>query len=194
MPPKAKFTKQQVIQAAVDLVREKGIDAVTARELGSKLGSSARPVFTVFKNMEEVISEVSRAARNCYNAYIAQGLKEKIAFKGVGRAYIRFAANEPNLFRMLFMEENNAAISEILPVIDENYSKILQSITSGYGVGNETAVKLYRHLWIYSHGIAVMLATHACELSSEQIDEMLTEVFIALLKSHNCGGLYDLCR
>lgn len=105
MPPKAKFTKEEIIEAALAITRQDGLEAVTARELGSRLNSSARPVFTVFQNMEEVIEEVKNAARERYKEYIYEGLQEEPAFKGVGRAYIRFAVEEKRLFRLLFMSE-----------------------------------------------------------------------------------------
>lgn len=54
MPPKAKFTRSQIIQAALAIIRENGMAALSARTLGAKLGSSARPIFTVFQSMEEV--------------------------------------------------------------------------------------------------------------------------------------------
>ena len=54
MPPKPKFSKEEIIAAALDLVRAKGMEGLTARELGQRLGSSARPIFTVFSSMEEV--------------------------------------------------------------------------------------------------------------------------------------------
>ena len=54
MPPKAKFSREEIIDAAINIVREDGFDALTSRALGTKLGSSARPIFTVFQNMEEV--------------------------------------------------------------------------------------------------------------------------------------------
>ena len=58
MPPKAKFTKNEIVDAAMQIVREQGLEAVTSRELGKRLGSSACPIFTVFSNMEEVKSEI----------------------------------------------------------------------------------------------------------------------------------------
>ena len=66
MPPKAKFTREEVISAALEIVRANGEEALTARSLGEKLGSSARPVFTVFSGMEEVQSEVVSAAKAVY--------------------------------------------------------------------------------------------------------------------------------
>lgn len=181
MPPKAKFTKEEVARAALGIWRERGKSALTARELGAKLGASARPIFTLFAGMDEVIAAAERAARDVYNAYVSEGLREQIAFRGVGRAYIRFAREEASLFRILFMERHCEDIKEILPVIDENYGAILQSIISAYGVSGSAAEKLYRHLWVYSHGIASLIATGSCELSEEETDKMLTDVFVALL-------------
>ena len=112
MPPKAKFTKEQVVQAAMALIREGS--PVTARELGAKLGSSARPIFTLFESMEEVVQETRRAVRDLYNGYIDEGLKEPIAFKGVGRAYIRFAVEQPQFFRMLFTERHAVGFQSVL--------------------------------------------------------------------------------
>ena len=54
MPPKAKFNRNEIIDTALCITREQGIEAVTARELGKRLGSSARPIFTVFESMDEV--------------------------------------------------------------------------------------------------------------------------------------------
>jgi len=90
MPPKAKFTKEQVVQAAMALIREGS--PVTARELGAKLGSSARPIFTVFSGMNEVNDAVCAYANAVYGDYVRNGLREEKAFRGVGKAYIRFAA------------------------------------------------------------------------------------------------------
>ena len=44
MPPKPKFTKDQMITAALDIVSEKGLSALTARNLGARLGGSSRPM------------------------------------------------------------------------------------------------------------------------------------------------------
>lgn len=72
MPPKPKFTREEIIQAALTIVSQKGADALTAREVGEQLGSSARPIFTVFKNMEELQAEVRQAAMERFEARVAQ--------------------------------------------------------------------------------------------------------------------------
>ena len=130
-----------------------------------------------------MIEGIKQKAREIYSDYIRRGLEQDIAFKGVGKAYIRFSMEEPKLFQLLFMQKrtDETDIYKILPEIDENYSVILQSITDQYPVSTENAVILYRHLWIYSHGIATLCATSMCRFSDEKMEEMLTEVFRALL-------------
>ena len=186
MPPKSKFTREEILEKALQIVRTEGMDKLTSRELGMQLGSSARPVFTVFQNMEEVKREVIHLAKDIYLRYVENGLKEKKAFGGVGLAYISFAMEEPKLFQILFMrapggEDAPASISQILPLIDESYEKILRTVQEPYGLDRETADRLYQHLWTYSHGIAVMSVTHLCDYSKEHISEMMSEVFQGLL-------------
>lgn len=185
MPPKAKFTKEEIIEAALAIVRKQGMEALTARALGSRLGSSSCPVFTVFQNMEEVQKEAVLAARALYKEYIRQGLQERPAFKGVGSRYILFAVQEPKLFQLLFMTEQESIpdLAHVLPLIDESYDEILLSIMNGYGISENSAEELYRHLWIYTHGIASLCATNMCRFTGEEIDGMMTQVFISLLRS-----------
>jgi AcrR family transcriptional regulator len=182
MPPKAKFTREEVIQTALSLVRQDGIIGLTARSLGAALKTSSRPIFTVFHNMNEVYQAVLSAAKALYAQYIETGLRETIAFKGVGAAYIRFAMEEPKLFQLLFMAEQATlpSITGVLPLIDDNYDKILQSIVVGYSIDETKAKDLYQHLWIYSHGIASLCATKMCLFTPQQIGTMMTEVFTSL--------------
>ena len=184
MPPKCKFTREEIVQAALEIARSEGAASVTARALGAKLGSSPKPIFSVFENMEEVQTEVQRAAKALYAGYIQIGLQQTLAFKGVGTQYILFAIREPKLFQLLFMSEQpqKPPVSGILPIIDESYGQILQSVRDGYGLSKEDAEALYRHLWIYTHGIAALCATNTCSFTGEEISAMMTEVCRSLLR------------
>ena len=185
MPPKAKFSKEEITKAALTIVREEGVDSLTSRALGAKLGSSARPIFTVFQNMEEVQQSVIEEAKKRYKEYVQKGLSQKPAFKGVGMQYILFAINEPKLFRLLFMNEHKQIpdLTDVLPLIDDNYEQIISSIQRDFGIDSVSAVKLYRHLWIYTHGIAMLCATNMCRFTGEEISKMMTEVCVSLLKN-----------
>lgn len=195
MPPKCKFTRDEITQATFDLAKAEGFEAVSARALGTRLGSSTRPIFSLFKSMEEVLAEVREAARALYGKYIALGLNQTDmpAFKGVGMQYIRFAITEPKLFQLLFMSEQpgKPTVKNVLPVIDENYPQILASIQDSYSFDLSQSEKLYRHLWIYTHGIAVLCATNMCTFTADVMSQMLTEVCTAMIKEMKRGDKND---
>lgn len=93
------------------------------------------------------------------------------------------------MFQLLFMTEqaNKPTTATVLSVIDENYSDILLSAERCYGICEDEAEKLYRHLWIYSHGIAVLCATNMCTFTPEEIGELLTEMRVAVLNEIKGG-------
>ncbi len=196
MPPKAKFTRDEIIQTGLDIVRENGMEALSARTLGTKLGSSARPIFTVFQSMEEVQEEVKKSAKLLYAGYVKKGLEQELAFKGVGAQYILFAMQEPKLFQLLFMTEQKEApvVASILSKLDDNYGEILLSVQNGYNLSEDKAEQLYRHLWIYTHGIAVLCATNMCIFTAEEINKMIVQVFRGMLKEIEQGGQYETGR
>ena len=178
MPPKAKFDKSSIISVAVDLVRDEGIDALSARGLAKRLGCSVCPIFTVFENMEEVTKKTYAAIRGIYDSYAAEGLKSKPAFKGVGEQYIAFAIKEPKLFEALFMRaQADATLDSILPSIEDNYSSILQSIEDEYGLDGYKAKRLYLQMWIYTHGIATLCVSKTFVFQAKEISDMLTQAF-----------------
>ncbi len=189
MPPKQKFTKEEMITAALEIIRRDGITALTARRLGAELGSSSRPIFTVFQNMEEVQNETVMAAKALYNQYVAKGLAEPNSFKGVGMAYIQFAKYEPKLFQLLFMTENGVVpeFTDVLSVIDENSIQILETVQKQYGLDDTNARKVYQYLWIFTHGIATLCASKVCQFGEAEISGMLDDVCRSILQKMKAG-------
>lgn len=186
MPPKAKFTRDEIIEAALNIVKTDGIEALTSRALGTQPGSSARPIFTVFNNMDEVQQAVIKSAKTMYKEeYVNKCLMEEHPFKGVGMKYISFSVNEPKLFQLLFMTEQSQMpdLTGVLPLVEESYDEILLSIQKDYGISKFLAEKLYHHLWIYTHGIATLCATKMCRFTGTEVSSMITEVCTSILKN-----------
>lgn len=92
MPPKPRFTREELVDAALDIVSRKGIEALTARELGEALSSSARPIFTVFRSMEELQQEVRSAAMRRFESYAGRTMPGVPLFKQVGMQMVLFGA------------------------------------------------------------------------------------------------------
>lgn len=100
MPPACRFTREQIVAAALAITRERGFDAVTARAIADTLHSSSKVIFSAFSGMDELLAATIAAADAQYRAYSADFVRNSAdpPYKAVGTAYIRFARNEPNLF------------------------------------------------------------------------------------------------
>ena len=178
MPPKCKFTKKDVVQAALDMTRESGISSVTARALGERLGSSSRPIFSLFQSMQEVQEEVIKAAGDLYQDYLKRDMAagEYPVYKASGMAYIRFAKEEKELFKLLFMRDRTGEqITE-----DETVRPIIQIIMKNTGLSEQEAALFHLQMWVYVHGFATMIATSYLEWDSDTISRMLTDEFEGL--------------
>lgn len=107
MPPACRFTREQIVAAALAITRERGFDAVTARAIADTLHSSSKVIFSAFSGMDDLLAATIDAADAQYRAYSADFVRDSAdpPYKAVGTAYIRFARNEPNLFHLLYMRD-----------------------------------------------------------------------------------------
>lgn len=194
MPPKVKYSRDQILSAALDITRERGIENVTARELGSRLGSSSRPIFTAFENMEEVHAEVTAAAKKIFYQYVGDFQNYTPAFKRFGTQMIRFSIEEPKLFMLLFMRENSreADIKDAIMELHDNPDEIVSVIMRDYQLDEEMSWKLLSHLVIFSYGISALCARQICTFSEEEIDVMLGEEFAGIISLYK-SGRYRFC-
>ena len=183
MPPKPKFTKEEIVTAALELVSEKGIEALTARELGVRLGSSARPIFTVFNSMEEVQEEVRAAALKRFESYAEKAMHYTPVFKQVGMQMILFAIEEPKLYQLVYMSENAGAtdFEGITQRLGDVALLCVDVIQRDYDLSEKDAKALFEHVWIYTFGIGALCATGMCRFSQDEIIQMLGQDFMAML-------------
>lgn len=173
MPPRPKFTKEELVQAALELTREGGVEMVVARNLGRKLDTAPSTIFTHFNSVEEIRQAVIEAARELYNGYVEEGLKMVPPMKGFAVQYIRFAMEEPNLYSLLFMNRREDFKYVDFIINEGHYEKVISAAEVIFAVNREQAEFVYHNLWAYAHGIAVMSATGVCKFSLEEISQML---------------------
>lgn len=190
MPPKAKYTREEIVQTALEMTRKNGIDSVVARELGKALGTSSSPIFTAFKNMEEVQQEIRRAALREFEEYVRDALNYTPAFKYVGMRMIEFAMNEPKLFQLVYMREHDEkqTYEMLIEDLGETVQLCMDVIQNDYKLTTEEAKLLFRQVWSHTFGICVLVAGRVCHFTQEEISEMLTIGFrgaLMVIKSGN---------
>lgn len=188
MPPKAKYTREEIIQKAFEMAREKGIDSVVARELGKELGTSSSPIFTAFKNMEELHQEVRKVALKEFESYVSDALNYTPAFKYVGLKMIEFAMKEPKLFQLVYMREHDGSqtYAMLIDELGETVNVCIQIMQHDYDLTKEDAELLFRQVWLHTFGICVLVAGKICRITPEEISEMLSAEFkgtLMLIKS-----------
>ena len=173
MPPKVRFTREEIIRAALDITRESGPEALTARSLAARLDCSAKPIFGLFRSMDEVQQEVLKAGYQFYGEAIARAMEsgEYPPYKASGMAYIDFARREKHLFRLLFMRNRS----------QDDAEPLLDLIQRAAGLSRESARMFHLEMWIYVHGIASMAATSFLDWDTELISASLTDVYMGVL-------------
>jgi len=184
MPPSVKFTKEEIVEAALRVTRAKGISSLTARSLAAELGASTRPMFTYFDSMEELRYEVHEAAKGVYQSYIEAGLASPIPFLGVGQSYIRFAREEPQLYKLLFLEKPDGAGGGAMEALKLTQDLVRESIMSIYHMDAFQADCYFRDLWLIAFSFATMIVTDDCPLTDEQMSAVFTEVSLAVCKAY----------
>ena len=184
--PKVKISKEDIKTAAVEMVRESGAEALNARALAAKLGCSTQPIFSNFSSMEEIRGEVIRLADGLYQSYIKNEVEsgKYPPFKASGMAYIRFAKDEKELFKLLFMRDRTG---EKIGNGGEAGEKIVEMVMESTGLDRKRAYMFHLEMWIYVHGIATMLATGYLNWDWEIISKMLTDAYCGMKERYSAG-------
>ena len=183
MAPKNKFTKDEMIAAALRVVRSKGIDGLTAKTMADELGTSTQPIFTGFGSMDGVRQEVYAAAVRVYDGYADAGLKGAIPFLGVGMQYIRFAREEPELYRLLFLTRAQDQEHSAMKSMQHLQALVRPTLMDVYHITAEEADRYFRDLWLVVHGLSTLIVTDDCPYSDQEIGQILTGFSISICKS-----------
>lgn len=183
MPPKVKVTKEDIVNAAVDIVRKSGAQAINARTVASVLNCSTQPVFSNFAAMDELRLAVVEKADILCQEYMRREVEsgEFPTYKANGMAYIRFAKEEKELFKLLYMRDRSR---ELIPE-NSKLTDEMESIVHGNTGLSGVDVKLFHlEMWAYVHGIATMFATGFFDLDWELVSKMLTDSYQGLRKQY----------
>ncbi len=183
MPPKVKVTKEEIINAAVDIVRKDGAQAINARTVASALNCSTQPIFSNFATMDELRFAVVEKADILCGEYIRREVEEGKfpPYKASGMAYIRFAKEERELFKLLYMRDRSNESIGRGSELDGEMEEIVHNNT---GLSGDAAKLFHLEMWAYVHGIATMFATGFFDPDWELVSKMLTDSYQGLRKQY----------
>ena len=186
MPPKIQFTKADLLRAAFRITRRDGIGAINARAVAKELGCSTQPIFRAFRSMEEVKREMMRMAMDLYSQYITRNSASVAKpYLHTGLAYVAFARNEAELFKLLFMRDrvSDGTAGETQ---DDTLDYVIGLVMENTGLQRSEALRFHRHLWVYTHGLATMIATKFLTIDNAEVERLLSDQY------HAVRGLFSL--
>lgn len=172
MPPKNKLTREEIINAAFELVRAEGFAALTARALAARLQVSTSPIFVYFKTMEELKPLIFKKIAETLVGYQSRKRSGR-PFFDMGLGYIAFAREEKKLFQELFASGQNIALEDIL---DDSQFAAMKSDPDTAGLSDQALKDIFQKMWIFVHGMAVLAHQDALPSADDAEQNLLNDV------------------
>lgn len=181
MSKPTKITKEIILEKALEIIRTQGIEKVSNREIAKKLNSSIRPIYYQFKNSEELYNELLMKMETYFYSFLLDNEIEDIPkYKQIGINYIKFAKEEPNIFKALFMKKNNLVVENFIGQIKE-FKEIEKFVKLSTNLKNEEIKSFHVKMWIFTHGLATLVASNTINFNDQQIRDLLSYEFQALM-------------
>lgn len=184
MPPKAKITKKMILNIVLEITRETGFETVNARSIANKLQCSTRPIFTCYENMDELKNEFLAFAYEYYKQYVTNysNSVNVSPYLILPLSYIEFAQEEIHLFKLLFINDMDLNMTEAKDFYNEiDNEKRARNFSEIIGIELEHAKVIFLDLFLYTHGIAVLVATKKLTLDRNSAEKMVRKILSAFI-------------
>lgn len=178
MPPKAKITKEMIVDTAFEIVRKEGAGKVTARSISEQLSCSTQPVLYYFSTVEDIKKAVYKKADEYHTAYLMNlEMTCENPMLAIGMNYIKFAIEERNLFRFLFQSNEFSGVSMLELLETEELFPMLGMLQNELDISMEAAKEVFTTLFIFSHGYASLYANNTMLYNEQEVIRALDKIF-----------------
>ena len=182
MPTKIRISKDMILDAAFEIVRQDGMEKLSNRELANKLKCSIRPIYYQFENVEEMQKELYKKIEHYFYKFLLDNMVEGIPkYKQIGINYIKFAKKEKKLFQTLFMSEMGLTPDAFVSKGGKDYEEIAKLVKISTNLNEDDIKDFHTKMWIFCHGIATLVANKTIKLTDKQIQDLLSYEFQALM-------------
>ena len=173
MPPKTKITAEMIVDAAVEVVRQNGFENINARTVSGQLHCSTQPVMYHFSTIDSLKRAACRKADHLHSEYLMNTPPGQDPILGIGLNYVRFAVEEPQLFRFLF-QSGYAEENSLLEMVDsEELIPVLEAMREGAGLNMQKTRNVFITVALFAHGYASIIANNHLEFDEKLIAEHL---------------------
>lgn len=181
MPAAKRVSRDQIIDAAVDVLRDGGFSAVNARSVAKKIGCSTQPIYFSFKSMDELKAALTERAIQMHTQRVRDSLRRHEGndsrYSSYGMGFVKFAAEEKQLFRWLYLEGQQLGPyqSDIL------MQEIIGVIVDEFGYTEDVARRFHQDMIYFTYGLAILANTDQLHLTEPELREALRREFRALI-------------
>ncbi len=183
MPAVVEMTKEHIVRVGVKMVNDNGWESINARSLAAKLGVSTKPLYRIYKNMDEIKEDIYKEIARQYDEFLTARIDSKKALLTLCIAYVEFAQEYKNLFISLFLS-NNLKWKSIENVLDEKWNQsTIINLVNKHGYSFEEAKNLFINIWLYANGLATLVATNDMKLDEKEILVGLVKLYKVLAKN-----------
>lgn len=180
--PKQKITREMVVDAAFQLAREGGMERVLVKEIAARLGCSVQPIYSCFRNMGELRRAVERRTADYMADWLSARLDPASLFQSTGRAYVRFAREEPELFK-LFALRRREGVSSLEELRQKEASpEVAEAIAAQLGLSGGQAGQLHLDMLIYTVGLGTIFSVTTPGIPAEDVFARQERAYQAFLK------------
>lgn len=182
MPTTIRITKEMILNAAFDITRNEGIEKLSNREIAKKMNCSIRPIYYQFKNSEELYKALYNKINSYFYDFIMKNIADDIPhYKQIGINYIKFAQEETNLFKVLFMSPSRNLPNTFVATDKNGFAGVIDAIKLSTHLSEKDIKSFHTKMWIFVHGIATLTVSRSFKFTDEQIKDLLSQEFQALM-------------
>ena len=188
--PKVQIPKEQVLEAALQLIIREGHDQMNIKTVAQELGRSTQTISWTFGNMENFRIALAEYALEYANSKMRSDSSNAMEEYGqVGYGYIDMAIDEPNLIRFLRSDEKRLQDSGGLGgSFDAKAQSARQTaFARQYGCTEAEAAKFMLNMVIYTQGLVSMILAGGLHLDRKTAYDLLDEAAAMMIRSFAKG-------
>ena len=184
MSPKIVTTRDGIAQAAFEIVRMEGHEALTVRRIARHLGCSTQPVLYHFQSIDEIRQAAYGLAEEFRTRYITELHGDyPHPMLEVGMRYLRFEHDEAHLFRFLFQTNVFSGRDLLALNDDEKLAPVIDVLQQAAGLEREQAKLVFTSLAVMAHGYASFMANNAMPFNEELAKQLLINAFVGAMSN-----------
>ena len=177
MAGKEIISKEFLLETAFRMLKEEGIENITARKLAVKAGCSTQPIFRLYSSMEELEQELFEKTMTYFEEYYCNaGLYDKTPFVNLGMTCIQFAKEEKNLFRILFFSQNRYG-KNLYEILNGKTGIVECEYIKARNEGCKNPEELFMKMWFFIYGSAGMTISGDYDLDLEDTIDLLKSAY-----------------